>query len=286
MSKYSVLVVGSGGQGSQADAPGTGNEHKIISFGHAVAAHPAFSLIGFVDPDLKKAQKAASVWGGNGYNSFYDFIGTDAIDQPDVFIVATPDDLHFDVLMSIVEHAKPKLVIVEKPVCMDLYEAREVVDAYEHARIPLMVNYTRRFLPELQKLKDLYDMGAYGEAVLGTLIFNRGFVHSASHAVELFEWIGVKHYKIFECDTKPTERVWDMKIFFEHHRFREHRFEWEPPIKYSDEGTWHVIVNAFWFLEGEQALKCTGRDGLKALEICYRLMSDRPQKMECDEDMN
>jgi hypothetical protein len=35
---------------------------------------------------------------------------------------------------------------------------------------------------------------------------------------------------------------------------------------------WHVTENAHNFLEGREALKCTGEDSLRSLEICFELM--------------
>jgi hypothetical protein len=43
---------------------------------------------------------------------------------------------------------------------------------------------------------------------------------------------------------------------------------------YYDHHTRHVIDNAYNFLEGKEELKCTMYDGLKALEIMERMISN------------
>ncbi|MFA6282144.1 MAG: Gfo/Idh/MocA family oxidoreductase, partial [Candidatus Omnitrophota bacterium] len=145
--KYSALIIGAGGQGALADAPGSGNEDKIVSFAHVCKEHPGFYINGFIDNNIEKANAATKVWGGHIFSSIKNAFGVSKMETYgpiNVAIVTVPDDTHYEVLKELAEYPL-KLVIVEKPICNDLIQAREIVELYKAKGTPLMVNYTRRF---------------------------------------------------------------------------------------------------------------------------------------------
>ena len=250
---YNCLIIGAGGQGALADAPGTGLEHKVISFAHAINDHVGFNLLEYYDSDINKAKKAVEIWGGKAYKT---------ISKSDVFIVTTPDDSHYETLINLVKY-RPKLVICEKPICENLTEAREIVQLYKDKRIPLMVGYTRNFMPYYEFDKDI---------VAATCTFNRGWLHTATHAIALFNKLGVKNYTISEIE-ECDYRVWDLIIYFADGTFfQERRIADMPVWDYYDNCTMHTMDNAYNFLEGKEPIKCTGEHALRALERCYELM--------------
>jgi hypothetical protein len=129
----------------------------------------------------------------------------------------------------------------------------------------MLVGYTRRFIPELQELKK------HGRALYGEALFNRGWLHTGTHAIDFFKML-----ECTECSYNHIEdnliRVWDIMIKFEDgYIFREHRIGDMPVPDYYDHHARYVIDNAYNFLEGKEELKCTMYDGLKALEIMERL---------------
>lgn len=266
--KYSVLIIGTGGQGALSDVSGSENEKKIISFANAFKKHKKTDNIMFYDENMEKAIEAAKAWNGCA------IIGlTFAIYRADIVIIATPDNSHFNYLKKVAKH-KPKLVICEKPLCEDLEQAREIVKLYKQKGIPLMVNYTRRFIPELQELKRRYKNGEFGKIVSANIVFNRGWLHSATHAIDFCGWLfdGEYNGKILECET--DYRIWQIDLYFEKYHWREERIGDMLVPSYFDKHMQHVVENAYNFLEGKEELKCTGENALKALEICHELMNE------------
>lgn len=270
MKKYNVLIIGSGGQGALADAKGSGNEHKTISFAKAIIEHKNLELYGFIDNDFSKATKAQEIWNAS-YAS--DELSKFDLSQVDIAIVATSDDKHYEILKQIAEYP-PKLVICEKPLCKDLEQAREIVELYRQREIPLLTNYTRRFIPRLQELKRRYKNGEFGKIVSANIVFNRGWLHSATHAIDFCGWLfdGEYNGKILECET--DYRIWQIDLYFEKYHWREERIGDMPVPSYFDNSMQYVAENAYNFLEGKEELKCTASDALKALEICYELMEE------------
>jgi len=191
-----------------------------------------------------------------------------------VAVVSTPDDYHYEILKELAEYPL-KLVLCEKPICSDLQQAREIVQLYKAKGIPLCVNYTRNFLPYYEDLKQRYKSGEFGRIVFANVVFNRGWLHSATHAISFLEWFfgGQYNGKIMECET--DYRIWQMDLFFEKYHWREERIGDQPVWEYYDKSHWYVVDNVYQFLEGKEELKCTGEDGLRALEICYKLMEGK-----------
>lgn len=270
MNKYNVLIIGAGGQGSEADQPGSGNEHKIISYAHAFKEHPGFETITFYDKDKLKSKAAAEIW--DCYYSECDIDYICKYGNIDIAIISTPDETHYEILKQIID-CPLKLVICEKPICADLQQAKGIIELYKEKNIPLMVNYTRRFLPYYQELKKFYDMGLFGEVKNCTLNFNRGWEHTATHGIDLFNWFfGDKIKTDIRYCGHDNYRVWSISMEFEKYFWHEERIYNQKVWDYYNFSHWYIAENAFNYLEGEEPLRCTGEDALKALEICYELM--------------
>lgn len=265
MGKYRPLLIGCGKQGV---GEGQGEEsNKIINFAHALSLHDGFDKICFVDKCNKKSAEAMEKYGGWATTIKYacEVLGAD------VAVVVTNDDQHYEILKQLAEYPL-KLVLCEKPICADLDQAREIVELYKAKTIPLMVNYTRNFLPYYEDLKRMYEAGEFGKIVSANVVFNRGWKHTATHAISFLEWFFDSQYngKIMECET--DYRIWQIDLYFEKYHWREERIGDQPVWYYYDKSHWYVVENAYNFLEGKEPLKCTGEDALRSLGICYELM--------------
>jgi predicted dehydrogenase len=260
MAKYNALIVGCGNMGCLNDAPGSGNEHKTISYAKALKENGNFEIWAY-DKSVDKERKAYAFWDTR----------TDICLEYDVIIIATPDDTHYYNLLALSLYSyKPKLVICEKPLCMTSVEVKEVIKFYEDRKIPILVDYTRRFIPEYQQLK-----AEHGKAVHGYCRFNRGMLHTGTHALDIFNYFGVPRQcmDIHEFMSEEILRFWALRILFEDgYVFREQRIGNDPVPARFDHHTRYVIDNAYNFLEGKEELKCTMYDGLKALELMEELI--------------
>jgi predicted dehydrogenase len=269
---YNVLIIGCGNKGALSDAPGSGNEHKFLSYAHAVKDHPGFEHLTFMDADSDKSYQAVKTWGGMNWFYDKDYI---APSDTDIAIVCTPDETHYDILKQLSEYPL-KLVICEKPLCTDLQQAREIVELYRQKNIPILVDYTRRFIPEYQQIKAEIDSGKWGKFLNGFCYFNRGWLHTASHFIDMALWFNGSLDKIMIQEV-PTDYRWVYQwgMFYEKDFASENavNFVKNPHVDTMyDKHLWYVMDNAYNFLEGKEPLLCTGEDALRALEECYRAM--------------
>jgi predicted dehydrogenase len=276
-----VLIVGAGNQGALADAPGSGNEHKVISFAHAFSERNA--SVFFCDSDTKKSVIAANIWSCS--TAVRDIKLAFERNNFDIVVVTTPDESHYEILLELLLY-KPSLVICEKPLCDDCVSATRIVEAYKAVNVPLLINYTRRFVPELIQLKQNYKAGMYGRLLYADVMFNRGIYHTGTHALDFMEWLREGDAEIE--DNKTTfffkyvhdlkYRVWSLHLFFEKFHWSEQRIFNDPVPSYLDYGTRYVVDNAINFLEGKEELRCTGSDALKSLRIAESMMEEEEDR--------
>ena len=64
--------------------------------------------------------------------------------SPDIVVVAVNEDAHLDITLDVLSRS-PKLVILEKPVALNLKEAGKIKAAAKKYGVPILVNHERRF---------------------------------------------------------------------------------------------------------------------------------------------
>lgn len=86
--------------------------------------------------------------------------------EPDIVVVAVNEDAHLQVALDVLSRS-PKLVILEKPVALNLKEAAKIKAAAKKYDVPILVNHERRFAYDynlaagyLQKIGALQSINA------------------------------------------------------------------------------------------------------------------------------
>jgi predicted dehydrogenase len=81
-------------------------------------------------------------------------------DGIDAVIIGTPNHVHRDIALAAIRTGKH--VLCEKPIAMDVAQAREMYEAGERAGVTHMTAFTYRFVPAMRYLKHLVSSGALG----------------------------------------------------------------------------------------------------------------------------
>jgi hypothetical protein len=261
---YNVYIIGSGNKGALSDAPGSGNEHKYLSYAHAVKDHPAFKLVGFGDILPEMRLEAERIWNPENSNTI------------DVVVITTPDNSHYEYLKNVADCGFG-LVICEKPLCDNAEQAREIVELYKKNNVPLLVDYTRRFIPKFWQYHENIKSGKYGEFVTGYLYFNRGWAHSASHFVDMCLWFGVDIDRIqfIEPPVNDFQWLYQWSLIFENGVVSENYGMKSEGFKVGEEFDKHLYLlmdSAYQFLErNTNYLFCTGEDAFEAIVQTERM---------------
>ncbi len=194
---FNVLIIGAGKIGAHFDTP---DSTDVWTHAHAFSQSPTFKLLGFLDPDITQAQSAITQWGGEVFDSIDTAFKQHSVD---VVCIASPDETHADILQALLSYS-PKLVFCEKPLTTELGQAKKLVVQYQQQNIPLLVNYTRRFVPEFQQLQSNIKSDLYGKFVGGNSIYGKGFKHNGSHLIDLL------YFLIGDIDgVQPAQEIHD-----------------------------------------------------------------------------
>lgn len=176
--KYNVVIIGAGNIGAFFDNP---RSEDILTHAHGFSMDERFNLLGFVDINKEKGQKAAELWGCNYYGSID---GAKAGNKIDIVCIAVPDELHFEYLKKAMD-MDVKLIFCEKPITKNLKDAEKLLEIYSSKNAKIVVNYSRRFVDEFYGIKNDYNGGKYGKFLTGTGYYGKGIMHNGSHMVDL-----------------------------------------------------------------------------------------------------
>ncbi len=114
------------------------------------------TAVAAVDQDLAKAE-------ATGLRAFSDAEEMLQAVKPDIVDIITPPTTHHATIQLALKH-KPKVVICQKPFCLDIAQAREATEMAERAGVPLIVHENFRFQPWYRVIK-----AAIAEGKIGTL---------------------------------------------------------------------------------------------------------------------
>jgi len=99
--------------------------------------------------------------------------------------VALPNVLHAPITIDCFKAGLH--VLCEKPMAMNVRQAKAMLDASKKARKKLMINFSYRFMPQTQALKRFVDSGAVGD-----IYFGRTAWHRRRGLPGLGSWFGIK----------------------------------------------------------------------------------------------
>ncbi|AUS97908.1 dehydrogenase [Clostridium thermosuccinogenes] len=145
----------------------------LIGYKFMGKAHSnAFQRIGmFFEPSRKIVMKAicgrneswvresAQKYGWEGYETSWEkLVRRDDIDMVDI---TTPSNFHKEIAIAAAENGKH--VFCEKPLALNLKDAREMLKAAEKNNIKHQIGFNYRFIPAIQLAKKLIDKGKIGK---------------------------------------------------------------------------------------------------------------------------
>jgi predicted dehydrogenase len=173
-----VLMCGAGQIAHRFDTP---TSDGIFTHVKGYVQHGGFRVAAIIDGDHNRAEEAANIWNISHYGTCLDDIRDIHFDG---ISICTPDYTHGQYLRDVLAF-KPKFVFCEKPLSASMEEASGLVDAYQQCGIHLAINYSRRWLTEFQELTKQTQSGAFGKVVSARIKYYKGFLHNASHFLDI-----------------------------------------------------------------------------------------------------
>jgi len=166
---------------------------------HLVAYRDAgFAPYAISSRTYENALAAAELRGiPNVYKNWQELI---ADPQVEILDIAIPPDRQLEVVREAVKHKHIKGILCQKPMAMNLAEARQIVELCEDAGVKIAVNSNMRYDQSIRALKTILDRGYLGEPVLATIEMRaiphwQDFLHKYEH-IEILN-MGIHHIDAF-----------------------------------------------------------------------------------------
>jgi len=197
---------------------GLDSADAIYSHARAFSVHPAFTLLGAVDPSPE--QRALFEGHYHGHPAYTGTENALVAGSPDVVVIASPTDKHSAILNTVLSHSNPRAILCEKPLAYGVTEARNMVEACEAKGVSLFVNYMRRADPGAIEVRKRIENASISPPIKGVAWYSKGFLHNGSHFLNLLEyWLGA----FVRATVIEPGRLWeshdpepDVLVEFEH----------------------------------------------------------------------
>ncbi len=129
--------------------------HDVARF-FELEAEPV--MVALCGRDGAAAASAAAQYGWQGHET--DWRALVARPDIDLIDVSTPNNMHAEIAIAAAEHGKH--VLCEKPLALDVEQARRMRAAVQKAGVVNMICHNYRFAPAVQYAKKLIESGALG----------------------------------------------------------------------------------------------------------------------------
>jgi predicted dehydrogenase len=128
-------------------------------FATALLATERAEVYAIASRDLEKAKKFAARFGNCHYYGAYDQLVTDA--NVDIIYIATPHAFHCEQTLLCLRNKKA--VVCEKPMALSYEQSAKMIAVARQHQVFLMEGMWSRFMPAINKAKELIDNGVIGK---------------------------------------------------------------------------------------------------------------------------
>ena len=132
----------------------------------SISALADLELVAICDLRQKRLETFVELWNDRwpDVQTYTDYQTMLEHENLDVLTVATPDDRHGKIVLDSTI-AGIKGILCEKPIATSLETADKMIEACQRAKVPMVVNYTRRWMPLYHKVRESIREGAIGQLI-------------------------------------------------------------------------------------------------------------------------
>lgn len=181
---YTAAVIGCGSIGMLAEL----DTKRVAPASHAGSffGNTRTRLIGLADADPKKQTHAKRLFPAVPFFSSPEEMLKSL--RPDIVSIATHPDSHRKLVELAIRHGA-RAIICEKPLAPDSSEAKRIKAVGEKARVPIFVNYIRRFSPYIAKAKYEIERGRLGRVLQATIYYTKGAMNNGTHLIDSIRFL-------------------------------------------------------------------------------------------------
>jgi predicted dehydrogenase len=184
---YRVLIIGLGQIGMGYDVNQDPRKF-VLTHARAFQQHEKFQLAAAVDTDITRREAFERVYSVKAFSSIEEAAENNSID---IVVVATPTSLHLQTIETLFQYFQPKALVCEKPLALELYDARKIVELCAENKCQLFVNYMRRADPGVLEIKQRIENGVIAYPIKAVVWYSKGLFNNGSHFLNLLlDWLG------------------------------------------------------------------------------------------------
>lgn len=178
----SVLIAGCGNIAGRFDQGRSGDDYPLTHAG-AFSRDVRFRIGACIEPDDNRRADFMEAWAvADGFRSWSDLAASEG--RFDVISICSPTTTHANDLDTAIR-LKPKLIFCEKPITSSVSKSETIAAMCSAAKIPLAVNYTRRWDTDIYRLAMDIEAGRWGQIRSITGTYNKGILNNGSHMLDL-----------------------------------------------------------------------------------------------------
>lgn len=173
MKKYKVIIIGAGSRGA--------------AYAKNMKMMPdKFDVVGVADPIAERCENIQTMFQVSDENCYSDW--QEILNRPkfaDVAIIATMDDMHYEVALKAIEQGYD--LLLEKPLAQTVEECVGIANAAKNKGVQVLVCHVLRYTPFFKEVKKLVMDGAIGDVMSVLQVEAVGNIHQ-SHSYVRGDW--------------------------------------------------------------------------------------------------
>lgn len=177
-----VLIIGCGNIAGGFDATRADDSLPYTHAG-AYSIHGGFDITACIDPDPIKRARFSERWKISAAAGSLSELDLEP-GSVEVISICSPTACHSGDIDAAIRLA-PRVIFCEKPVSPDQTTTEALVRACAEAGALMAVNHTRRWAPDVKRLKGELDAGTWGKVRSVSAIYNKGVLNNGSHMLDL-----------------------------------------------------------------------------------------------------
>lgn len=189
---YNTIVVGLGNIGMMYDYK-TSDENIILSHTKAIHNHYGFNLIAGVERSPVKRELFKKKYSKMAYASVEELFKNES--NIDVAVISTPSQTHLKFVQELITY-KTKNILCEKPMGFNENDSKIISSIIKSKNVTFLVNYIRRFDPEIIKIKKAIKSKKFGNLKNIVVYYSGELWNIASHFINLTQFILEEDFSI------------------------------------------------------------------------------------------
>lgn len=182
--KYKAVVVGCGKIGILFESDP--KRKKPATHAGSLISNKKTELIALVDNDPLQLKRGVAIFPWvRGYAEVRTCLEQE---RPDLVVIATAPETHAKIIEECLRQ-KISMVLCEKPLCLDVDEAKKIASLLAISTTTFVLNYQRRFFHFFSETKARIAAGAFGHIQQVTGYYSNGLYNNGSHLVDAITFL-------------------------------------------------------------------------------------------------